>query len=228
MTQVSSVSDDHFQNREHQKGIISMTEWNRWRGLCAAVLLFLLLTSCGQQPEGPAITAAETTFSETETTAAATTAVTETMAAEAAAVTTATETEPAATEPAATDADSAAAEEYLGGWLSEDGTLSLTIVADGSRFAMEIQGTGDPLETGTVHELWDYQPTYQDGKLVSGNGRKSTNMWSTDANGQYSGKSDVLYENGKAEFLLTPEGILWKNLTEEDMPDILFNDHLVQ
>ena len=178
----------------------------------AFVLPFLLLTACGQKPEEPAAPAIETTAITTETTAA----------------TTATETEPTTTEAAATDADSGNVEEYLGGWMSEDRNWGILIMSNGSRILVNIHETGDPLETGVVHEHWDYEPTYQDGKLVAANGKKATNLWFVDVNGNYAGKSDVVYENGRAEFLLTPEGILWKNLTEEDMPDILFNDHLVQ
>ena len=120
-----------------------------------------------------------------------------------------TETETEVTTDATTTMMSdAKAEDFLGEWKCGDITLFISHI-DGTHYGGFVITYDNPPNTDVFDE-WEYDLQYQDGKLVcNGDGRRYHFDMNTPA--PY---SKWIYLNGRAEFTLTSEGLLWNDLTE--------------
>ena len=165
--------------------------------IIVACVLFAVVsvTGCGQNwnetavkviPETEISSLTESTITETETeiTTEVTTEVTTTMMSD------------------------AKAEDFLGEW--KCGTITLFIShIDGSHYGGFVITYENPPNTDVFDE-WEYDLQYQDGKMIcNGDGRRYHFDMNTAA--PY---SKWIYLNGRAEFTLTSEGLLWNDLTE--------------
>ena len=77
-----------------------------------------------------------------------------------------------------------------------------------------------------AHEQWEYPLRFIDGKMVcSGKGLKSVSDQSNlelDGSDYDLSKSMSTFPDQSAEFLLSPDGVIWKDLTDTSRGEVLF------
>ena len=109
----------------------------------------------------------------------------------------------------------AAEENFTGSWVCGRAILEISYKG-GNEFRAQVTWSGG----ATIHEIWDYPLTLENGKLVCrGNG---TNGLVEHENADSAPTETIGYTDGSAEFILKGNHVLWNDLTKPHIEEMLF------